>query len=146
MSLIFTLAIALTSSYGQCKFVKNETDEFNGSRIKQLEVTSIGKQVWASVYHVDSLYLFSVGADVGCVNQESTLYLKLETGKVLELKHIGDVNCNMVASIAVDISDYVKELLASKVVKLRLQGTKRAWDADVRDPSYLIKSLQCVQF
>jgi hypothetical protein len=145
--LFFIMTLVVTHfSYGQCKYLINEKDEFTGKLERQTDLAPIGKQAWGSVGRSDSLYYVLVSADVGCVSPGKTkLYIKFVDGEVLELTHQGAIDCKSVVTFLSGINGDMELLSSKNVAKARLSGTERYVDFNFKDAEYFKKALTCLR-
>lgn len=144
MTLLFT-ALSLTS-FCQCKYLINKKDEFTGAMEKQLELTVVGRGVYASVGRTDSTYYVTFAGNVGCTSQgQSKLYIKFIDETILTLTHQHKTSCGEHAIFVADVTHDIDVLLTKSVLKARLSGTEHNVDFDFTDPDYFKKSLACVK-
>lgn len=143
--IIAVILLSPVCAFPQCKYLVNEKDEFTGEYEQQLDIASIGRQVWGSVGRSDSSYYIAVSADIGCVTDKSKLYIKFSDNTVLELTHISKIDCKNVVTFISWITDDLEKLKTTTVAKGRLTGTERSVDFDFKDSHYIIKSLACLK-
>ncbi len=150
--LLIGLLCLLTKGYSQCDYYINEVDEFTGQTEKATKYEVIGKDKTrrklkarvASVGEEVILFLSYYG-DLGCVASKSTAILKLESGEMIELKHVGKIDCDDVGLFTLRLEpDEVETLKSNHVTKARLTGTKYLTDVDWYFQTYFRDRLPCV--
>lgn len=104
----------------QCKYDKDEVDEFTANKIISTKSETLGKSAFSfvsvSFSMVDSfLYLHAKvsGRAFECVTKKSELYIKLSDGTVEVFQHVGDIDC--------ENSDYIPKSFVSLMTKKQLE-------------------------
>lgn len=146
VSVTLLLTVCTLTLQAQCKYLINKKDEFTGAMERQLDLTSMGRGVYASVGRTDSSYYITFAGDVGCmVMGKSKLYIKFTDERVLEITNKNKTNCGEHAIFLAYVTDDIEVLLSKSVLKARLSGTENNIDFDFKDPDYFKKSLACVK-
>ena len=114
----------VSSAWAQCKVASDGVDEFTGKRTVILKGGYVGAVLQMLVKSDSSYFLYlSTAQDVGCARTgESKVLMKLDDGSVIDLVHVGKLNCKGTFTIKVD--DYMEELTSHNVTTIRLIGTR----------------------
>lgn len=142
---VLLLLLLLVSFYSisQCKYEKNEVDEFTGKINKQTKWERIApKNVMAVVAQIGDLIGFLIAGDIGCANGDSQAYFKFQDDTVIQISHTGKIDCGSIVSLLLHVDDQNLELFATKPLsKIRLVGTNGNLDVTLNDPDYFINTL-----
>lgn len=143
-SLLIILVFLPLIGIGQCKYEKNEIDEFTGKTNKQTKWERIAsKNVMAVVVQLDDMIGLLIAGDIGCVNNNSSAYFKFQDDSVIQLAHLGQIDCGSIVSLILPLDDENLQLLATKpIAKIRLVGTERNLDVPLSNPNYFINVLE----
>ena len=117
--LVTMLMVGCIFMNAQCKYDKDEVDEFTANKIISTKSETLGKSAFSfvsvSFSMVDSfLYLHAKvsGRAFECVTSESKLYIKLSDGTVEVFQHVGDIDC--------ENSDYIPKSFVSLMTERQL--------------------------
>ena len=140
-----------TETKFNCNFEINEADEFAGTSNVLMKRERIGKNkdvpLNVKVGRVNSNYIVHAmySGDLGCVNDESSLMIKLVSGKMVKLLHKGETKCGKNAPLLFELTaEDFTVLLASPVSIIRVQGPKYSADVNVIEVAdYFMKNLKC---
>ncbi len=135
-----------------CKYWKNEVDEFTGDVKKYTKSQKIGKSKYSSLNmelrRFDDSYLIFARytGDLGCVSSDSYIMIKLKNGETVKLINFGDIDCGENAPMYFDLSkENFNKLLQSPVDKIRVSGTEYYSDIDMLKPNFFIDYLKCIE-
>lgn len=135
-----------------CKYWKNEVDEFTGDVKKYTKSQKIGKSKYSylnmELRRFDDSYLIFARytGDLGCVSSDSYIMIKLQNGETVKIINFGDVDCGENAPMYFDLSkDNFNTLLQSPVDKIRVSGTEYYADIDMLKPNFFIDYLKCIE-
>lgn len=153
-NLILTLAIftGFTIQAQECKYWKNETDDFTGKVKKFTKSVRIAKgsggDLRVELRRVnETKYLFVVySGDLGCITSDTELLIKLVNGEVVTLVNFADIDCSSGAPSAFLLSDEdIAILEASEIEKVRITGSEYYADLIATLPVYFMGCLQCIE-
>ena len=144
LALLVSIMLWTSISNAQCKFEKNEVDEFTGHINKQTKWERIApKNVMAVVAQLGDKIGFLIAGDIGCVNDDSKAYFKFQDDTIIKIGHSGNIDCGDIVSLILYIDDYNLEIFATKpIAKIRLQGTEGNVDVPLNNPEYFVKILK----
>lgn len=135
-----------------CKYWKNEVDEFTGDVKKYTKSQRIGKSKYyylnMELRRFDDSYLIFARytGDLGCVSSDSYIMVKLENGETIKLINFGDIDCGDNAPMYFDLSkENFNKLINSPVDKIRVSGTEYYADIDMLKPKFFIDYLKCIE-
>lgn len=135
-----------------CKYWKDEIDEFTGTVKKYTKSQKIGKSTYShlnmELRRFDDTYFIvaTYSGDLGCVSSDSYIIIKLKSGETIKLINFGDIDCGDNASMFFDLSqDDFDKLLQSPVDKIRVSGTEYYSDIDMLKPNFFVDYLKCIE-
>ena len=135
-----------------CKYWKNEVDEFTGTVKKYTKSQIIGKSKYfylnMELRRFDDSYLIYARytGDLGCVSSDSYIMIKLKNGETIKLINFGKIDCGDNAQMYFDLSkENFNKLLQSPVDKIRVSGTEYYADIDMLKPNFFIDYLKCIE-
>ncbi len=135
-----------------CKYWKNEVDEFTGDVKKYTKSQKIGKSKYSFLnmelrrFNDSYLIYARYTGDLGCVSSDSYIMIKLKNGETIKLINFGDIDCGDNAPMYFYLSkENFKKLLQSPVDKIRVRGTKYYSDIDMLKPNFFIDYLKCIK-
>jgi hypothetical protein len=149
----FILGFALSSIAQNCKYDKNETDQFTG-KVNRMTVSKpvatykMNKLKASALRSGDNYYLslfFSKGIMSGCVSKRTSyISIKFIDNEILTLKHIGDSGCGDLKILSVNITDYLNELKSKDILLIRYV-IESSIDIELNDPKSISKIIACIQ-
>ena len=145
-ALVILLVFSASTSYAQCKVRSDKVDEFTGKRTILLKEDRMGNSI-VFIYKSDSSYYVTFWAgEIGCaVTGKSKVLLKMADDSIIELPHVGKLNCKTSPLITINVSLYFDELTTLEVTKIRFQGSRGTSDVDVnKNPDLIQNGLLCL--
>lgn len=137
ITVVVLLAFISLAVSAQCKYLKNETDEFTGKISKQTELQRIAPGVQAIILQYADIIGIAFYADLDCVSpSDSKAYIKFSDGEIIILNHKGDINCGEITALAVPINDHLKSFTTKPISKIRLVGD-RSMDFELIKPKFI---------
>ncbi len=140
-------------AYAQCKYAKNETDDFTGSRTTVTQpVTFARYKLWnlkMYVFRSDSVYYLRLyfptdkDFDLGCLTDRSYVSLKFANGEVLTLRNRAAISCDDTKAMLLYL-DNREHLKKNQIVKVRY-SLERSLDLNVIDPESVSKAITCAE-
>src|SRR5690606_8493472 len=123
-TLALILSTLVSTAYSQCKVAMDEVDAFTGKRTVALKGDYLGTLVQVAARIDSSYYLYlSTHQDVGCSQTgQSQVWFKLDDGTIIQLPHVGSLNCK--GSFTIKLDDYIAELKTHNVTTIRLIGSR----------------------
>lgn len=147
---LIVLSFTISAS-AQCKYIKNEVDEFTGNKKIVLNISPIGNskliKLQASMSAIDTLkyiHLYMNADYLGCVSSESYAIFKFLDGTTLRLFHAGKINCKT-PIMALKLSEEdIKKFESSTVDKIRISLSESSEDVTLSNNQYFINGLKCL--
>ena len=153
--IIIFFILSLTVSYSQdCRYIKNEVDEFTGKKVVKTD--------WYDLKTKDGLYImlrninkrksivFTLDRDLGCAvsykGRKSAAKIKLENGVIVSFYHNAKTDCGDFTLIGRLTENDIKKLKESPIKTIRFNGTKYYHDTkDVAFKTFFIDKIDCVK-
>jgi len=165
------ILLAINSGYSQCKYFRNEVDEFEKISVvitKEVQVcwpTFLGGYVKFSLRKINGYT--SLGVRVlrkkhHCFTNESELLIMTDDGEITRLPYTGDFNCSNIKSTSSEFYESFSTfqitevqllfLQKKKMVKMRLYTSAGAMEFDIdtnnsakeKGLTYFIQHAKCI--
>ncbi len=141
-----------TEGMANCDYELREIDEFAGTahilmkRVRIGKSKDVGLNVKVGRKNDTRIVHGMYSGDLGCLDNEAFMMLKLKNGKMVKLMHDGPTKCGKNAPMKFTLStDDIRALKASPVSIIRVKGTKYSADVDqIEVANYFIDNLNCV--
>ena len=142
-----------TKSNSDCKYWKNEVDEFTGDVKMFTKGKIIGKNKIKTSFKMelrrvnDNYYIYGkYYGDLGCVTSDSYMIIKLLNGETIKLMNFGDIDCGDMSLFFFLKQETLDQVLKSPIEKIRIQGTEYYTDIDnMKLPNYFIDEFPCIK-
>ncbi|MDC0909480.1 hypothetical protein OAQ21_05100 [Flavobacteriales bacterium] len=141
-----------STDLSDCKYWKDEVDDFTGDVKRYTKNKLVGKSKYSSLSielrRFDKSYLMYVkySGDLGCVSSRSTIMIKLLNGEMINLTNFGDIDCSDMNMYFKLPQSTIDQLLKSPIEKIRVQGTEYYSDIEKMIlPNYFIENFKCIK-
>jgi tetratricopeptide (TPR) repeat protein len=142
----------------ECSYWKDQTDPFTNQLKKFTNSQEIGydseitfKGKWGGL----GIELRKVGNNrfiiakiggIGCVGSDSYISIKLKSGVIVKIKHLGDIDCGSSAAIRTSLSNKNYSLLLSSPIEIiRVSGEHYSDVKFISKPNFFINHLKCIK-
>lgn len=142
---------------GDCKYSRNEIDEFTGAVKRETKAEVIGHwsrknyRFFASVAQVNEFLYGRInipsnmtGISV-CLSSESYVMVKFTDGEVVRADYIGKIDCDGPTMAWGIMPDMVTSFSSKAVQGIRIGTSDGYMDLEVNDPELFIRHMRCVE-
>jgi len=169
MKFLLPLLLMLANNlFAQCKYERNEIDEFEKVEVKQTKMFKVmyptisGPVVWMSLGKISESYfvyakLCNLNENI-CLGDSSELLILTDRGKVIRMKHNGVFDCteydNSICGTFTFNTDFetIKTLGSSVISKIRIYAIDNLVEVDVtksnvsksKGMSYFVDTVPCI--
>lgn len=140
--------------YKPCNIVRDEVDEFEGYRIKELHYAGIARTkksglfLFATLKKLDNELWLTAKLDAFsyCISNNSRINIKLENGSIIRLKNSSGVNCGKQSVFLIKLDKTTINLLNKNPIKLvRFETEDGIIDFKyITIKNYFIENLNCL--